>query len=133
MIANLTKKDCIMIISKLPDPFIQQFFKIACYYNGFINSNKYLEDRSTYISKSNMAMMMLSNLLTTASNGVPIENQIVIDKDKSIEYNKKFLALKFYEDRLISTESEETEKKPKKKSTRKPKKGEVKNGKTVKS
>ena len=131
MIANLTKKDCIMIISKLPDPFIQQFFKIACYYNGFINSNKYLEDRSTYISKSNMAMMMLSNLLTTASNGVPIENQIVIDKDKSIESVAH--ALKFYEDRLISTESEETEKKPKKKSTRKPKKGEVKNGKTVKS
>ena len=131
MIANLTKKDCIMIISKLPDPFIQQFFKIACYYNGFINSDKYLEDRSTYISKSNMAMMMLSNLLTTASNGVPIENQIVIDKDKSIESVAH--ALKFYEDRLISVEPEEPEKKPKKKSTRKPKKGEVKNGKTVKS
>ena len=131
MIANLTKKDCIMIMSKLPDPFIQQFFKIACYYNGFINSDKYLEDRSTYISKSNMAMMMLSNLLTTASNGVPIENQIVIDKDKSIESVAH--ALKFYEDRLISVEPEEPEKKPKKKSTRKPKKGEVKNGKTVKS
>ena len=131
MIANLTKKDCIMIISKLPDPFIQQFFKIACYYNGFINSDKYLEDRSTYISKSNMAMMMLSNLLTTASNGVPIENQIVIDKDKSVESVAH--ALKFYEDRLISAEPEEPEKKPNKRSSKRPKKGEVKNGKTVKS
>lgn len=132
MIANLTKKDCIMIISKLPDPFIQQFFKIACYYNGFINSDKYLEDRSTYISKSNMAMMMLNNLLTTASNGVPIENQIVIDKDKSVESVAH--ALKFYEDRLMSAvEPEEPEKKSNKRSSKRTKKGEVKNGKTVKS
>ena len=130
MIANLTKKDCIMIISKLPDPFIQQFFKIACYYNGFINSSKHLEDRSTYISRSNMAMMMLSNLLTTASNGVPIENQIAIDKDKSLESVAH--ALKFYDDRLTSVvKPEEPEDKPKKKSTRKSKKGDVKDGKTV--
>ena len=78
-----------------------------------------------------MAMMMLSNLLTTASNGVPIENQIVIDKDKSIESVAH--ALKFYEDRLISVEPEEPEKKPNKKSSKRPKKGEVKNGKAVKS
>ena len=135
MIANLTKKDCIMTISKLPDSFIQQFFKIACYYQGFMASEKHLEDRSTYITRSNLAIMMLNNLLTTASNGVPVENQIAIDKERSLESIAHALA--FYESRINHPDEELiTKEKPKKKassnSSKKSKKGD-KNGSKNKS
>lgn len=99
-------------------------------------SEKHLEDRSTYISRSNMAMMMLNNLLTTASNGVPIENQIAIDKDKSLESVAH--ALNFYEARINQSNETppDTKEKSKKKSSsntsKKSKKGD-KNGSKNKS
>lgn len=82
---NLTKKDCIMTISSLPDIFIQQFYKIACYYKGYMAAKEPLADRSSYIIGSNNALMMLNNLITTASNGIPVDLQICTDSKKIVE------------------------------------------------
>ena len=97
MSTGITKKYMMNVISKLPMPFLYQFFKLSCYYNGFINMKNPVEQqrtRSWYISVSANVQTMINTLMSLSTNGKPIEDQIKLMQEK-IEHTIKE-ANKFY-------------------------------------
>ena len=84
MSSGITKKHMLSIISKLPMSFIYQFFKLSCYYNGFINMKdkaKQQKMRSWYISVCANIQTMLNTLLSLSTNGQAVEEQIKLVQD----------------------------------------------------
>ena len=82
-----SKKQMIDLISKMPDMFLVQFFKLSAYYQGFVKNaetTKSLRSRGQYAIEAERALMMIHNMITMASNGQPVEKQIYIDMDKAI-------------------------------------------------
>ena len=82
---TITKKYMMSIINKLPASFIYQFFKLACYYNGFTNMAdkvKQQKMRSWYISVCANLQTMINTLLSLSTNGQSVEGQIKLVQDK---------------------------------------------------
>lgn len=82
---GITKKYMMSVINKLPMSFIYQFFKLSCYYSGFVNMKdkvKQQKMRSWYISVCANVHTMINTLLSLSTNGQPVETQIKLMQDK---------------------------------------------------
>lgn len=77
----------LQIIESMPDIFLDQFFKIACYYMGYTEGAKNKlntsSDKIVYINEISRTQMMLNKLLMISTNGVSVENQINKDSEKA--------------------------------------------------
>jgi len=77
----------LQIIESMPDIFLDQFFKIACYYMGYTEGAKNKlntsSDKIVYINEISRTQMMLNKLLMISTNGINVESQINKDSEKA--------------------------------------------------
>lgn len=76
----ILKQDMVELISQLPLPMIGQFYKLACYYFGYVNAepDKKLSLRSKYVRETCQAEMMLNTIIMLSANGEDVLPQIEI-------------------------------------------------------
>ena len=110
------------IFSQLPDMFVQQFARLACYYLGYINSPTKELDRTDYVNESCNAINILTKLVALSSNGTDINGKVSLDSlsivslDKAINYYKSYAGVPPISE--TTTDSEAVNEQPKKKAAR---------------
>lgn len=119
----ITKRTKLDIIKSMPDIYLNQFFKISAYFQGYkpisINRQKAAQNKSVFINESEQALKMLHILTAIVSTGGNIEDQVYMDEDKANESNNA--ALEFFSvntDKDVKIDTAEIEEAPKDKKTK---------------
>ena len=97
-----TRDDCIEVINKLPDAFINQFAKLAYYYLGFTSSitEQTVNDRGKFINETANAISMINKFITLSSNGKAIDEQM--DYNNSMEEESLSKAELYYSIKTVN-------------------------------
>ena len=114
--SNKVSIDLGTIFSQLPDMFIQQFARLACYYLGYTNSETQELDRTEYVNETCNAINILTKLVVVSSNGDNIDRKVSLDPSSIISLQK---AVQYYKNNCQENDKAITDEEPNPKSKNK--------------